>query len=81
MLIQNYHQKLEGGEDEDETDEKEDTSKMLEVVVRKRTLSAKSNEDNPSNETEENKKMNGVSKMNGVEKKKGKKEILKGILI
>ena len=58
-------------EAEEHEDEEEDTSALLEEIVRKRTLSAQSNGDSQTNATEEKKEMNGESKINGVDKGKG----------
>ena len=69
-LVQSYNQKLEAEENEDEEDE-EDASKLLEEIVRKRTLSAQSNGDNGESILEEKKEMNGENKMNGVKMEKG----------
>ena len=70
VLINKYHQKLETEENEDE-DEEEDTSALLETIVRKRTLSAQSNEESQTNKTGEKKGMNGEPEMNEVKKGEG----------
>ncbi len=62
-MINNYHQKLEAEEKEEEDDE-EDPNKLLEQIVRKRTLSAQSNGD-------EKKEMNEKDKINEVKQGKG----------
>ena len=64
-------------EAEENEDEEEDTSRPLEDIVRKRTLSTQSNGDSQPNTTEEKKEMNDKSKMNGVEKGKGRTEDIK----
>lgn len=61
---------MEAEQNEDK-DVEEDTSKILEQIVRKRTISAQSNGDSELNVTDEEKKMNGESKMNGEKKGKG----------
>ena len=70
-LVQSYNQKLAGEENEDEENE-EDASKLLEQIVRKRTLSAHSNGDNEESFPDGEKEVNGGSKMNGVKNEKGK---------
>ena len=70
MLVETYNQELEAEENEDEDDE-EDTSKLLEQIVRKRTLSAQSNGDSQANTTEEKKEMNEKNKINEVKQGKG----------
>ena len=70
-LVQSYNQKLAGEENEDEENE-EDASKLLEQIVRKRTLSAHSNGDNEQSFPDGEKEVNGESKMNGVKNEKGK---------
>ena len=62
---------MEAEENEDKEDE-EDTSKILEQIVKKRTLSTQSNGDNEQSILEEQKEMNGETKINGGEKGKGK---------
>jgi hypothetical protein len=64
-------------EAEENEDEEEDTSRPLEDIVRKRTLSTQSNGDSQPNTTEEKKEMNDKSKMNGVEKGKSRTEDIK----
>jgi hypothetical protein len=70
VLINKYHQKLEAEENEDE-DEEEDTSALLEAIVRKRTLSAQSNEESQANKTGKKKEINGEPEMNEVKKGEG----------
>ena len=70
-MVQSYNQKLEAEENEDK-DGKEDASKLLEQIARKRTLSAHSNEDNEQSVPEEEKEVNEESKMNGLKNEKGK---------
>ena len=70
-MVQSYNQELEAEENEDK-DGEEDTSKLFEQIVRKRALSAHSNEDNEQIIPEEEKEINEESKMNGVKNEKGK---------
>lgn len=72
MLVQSYNQKLEGEKNEDGADDEDDTSKLLDEIVRKRTVSTQSNGDIQANQAaEEKKEINGESEMNGVNKGKG----------
>lgn len=67
---------MEAEESEDCDDDEEDTSKILEQIVRKRTLSAQSIGENQPTITEKKEKMNEEPKMNGVEKGKGGNDII-----
>ncbi|XP_028400740.1 multidrug resistance-associated protein 5-like [Dendronephthya gigantea] len=69
-LVQSYNQTLEAEENEDYVDDDEDTSKILEQIVRKRTLSAQSIGDCQPSIAEEMEEINEEPKMNGVEKSK-----------
>ena len=63
--MNNYHQTLEAEESKDENEE--DTSKLLDEIVRKRTMSTQSLGDCPpiKDDDDDKKEMNGVAKGRG----------------